>query len=177
MPGRNLKDLHKDTVNYLQIGNEASVSVGGSCGMQHWNRKGAECSLLDPWENVRARYRRGQLVKATITDVVESGALAQLEPGLKGWIDIGQMSHESAEGPGEVLSVGDDLLARIVEIDSDQHRIDLSLRTASQDIELCSVYEGVTMAVVEPEGVLDWLRDQLTGLWSWFGQLSQVLRR
>ncbi|HIC92692.1 MAG TPA: S1 RNA-binding domain-containing protein, partial [Anaerolineae bacterium] len=77
------------------------------------------------WTLVDEKYKVGQLVKGTITKVVDFGAFARIEPGLEGLIH----SSELAEG-GEAVKVGDEVTLCIVSIDSAHRRMGLSLRQA-----------------------------------------------
>ena len=81
----------------------------------------------DPWTLVDDKYKVGQLVKGTITKVVDFGAFARIEPGLEGLI----RASEFAEG-GEAVKVGDEVTLCIVSIDSAHRRMGLSLRKAQQ---------------------------------------------
>lgn len=172
-----LVELAIPTAGYSRIANDAPEPVDGPWGVSLWNLYGPQPSTLTPWERVSARYRRGQLVRAIVTNVVGSDLMIQLGPRLKGWAQIGESCDESAVGSEDRVAVGDEILGRIVEIDPDQHRIDLSFKVTSKDVELSPVYEGVTITAAEPEGVLDWLRDQLTGLWVWLGRVLEFVRR
>ncbi len=84
----------------------------------------------DPWTLVDEKYRIGQLVKGTITKVVDFGAFARIEPGLEGLIHISELSEGNLEHPSQVVREGDELTLRIISIEPMRKRIGLSLRKA-----------------------------------------------
>jgi small subunit ribosomal protein S1 len=84
----------------------------------------------DPWTIVDGRYRPGQTIEATITNVVDFGAFARLEEGLEGLIHISEIADDKIAHPSEVLHPGDHVHACILHIDSANHRLGLSIREA-----------------------------------------------
>jgi len=84
----------------------------------------------DPWTLVDERYSVGQLVRGVITNVVSFGAFMQLEEGLEGLIHISELAWGNFLHPRMVVQEGDEVTARILDIDSAHHRLALSLRQA-----------------------------------------------
>ena len=82
----------------------------------------------NPWAIVQARYEVGQVITATVTNVVDFGAFAQIDEGLEGLIHISEMPDAVATRPAAWLAVGDDVAVRIVRIDGVNHRLGLSMR-------------------------------------------------
>lgn len=82
----------------------------------------------DPWQSKIERFSVGQLVEGVITRLTKFGAFARLEGDLEGLIHISEISDHRIEHPKEVLKDGDVKTLRIIRIDTDQHRIGLSLR-------------------------------------------------
>ena len=81
----------------------------------------------DPWTIVSEKYHLGQLVPATITNVVNFGAFAQIEDGLEGLVHISELSETRIAHPAEVVRPGDQVQVRILRIDSVNHRLGLSM--------------------------------------------------
>ena len=91
----------------------------------------------DPWSLVEERYKVGQLIEGTITNVVSFGAFARIEEGLEGLIHISELAEGDFLHPRNVIKEGDRVTVRILDIDSARHRLRLSLRqawTANEDI-------------------------------------------
>ena len=84
----------------------------------------------NPWVTVEAKYYVGQVTRATITNVVDFGAFAQLEEGVEGLVHVSEMSGEKVSHPSALISEGDRVLVRILRIDSAHHRLGLSMRRA-----------------------------------------------
>lgn len=89
----------------------------------------------DPWTVVDRKYRVGQLLSATITNVVDFGAFAQIEDGLEGLIHISELAEAKVEHPSQVVNTGDEVEVRVLRIDSAGHRIALSMRQAEAEGE------------------------------------------
>lgn len=114
----------------LQPGDEVQVYV---IGINHEERKVA-LSLKrltpDPWTLVDERYSVGQLVQGVVTNVVSFGAFMQIEEGLEGLIHISELANGNFMHPRMVVQEGNKVTARILDIDSANRRLALSLRQA-----------------------------------------------
>ena len=86
----------------------------------------------NPWATVDERYRVGQIVDGTITNVVSFGAFARIEDGVEGLIHISELADENPVHPSRVVREGDVVKLRILRVDSQNHRLALSLRQASE---------------------------------------------
>lgn len=82
----------------------------------------------DPWKTVEQRYHVGQVVDATITNVVDFGAFASIEDGLEGLIHVSELAEGHFLHPRNVVNEGRKVSARILSIDGKTRRMGLSLR-------------------------------------------------
>jgi small subunit ribosomal protein S1 len=82
----------------------------------------------DPWTLVDDRYEVGQLIEAEITNVVSFGAFARVDEGLEGLIHISELAEGNFLHPRNVVKEGERVVACILNIDSVNHRLGLSLR-------------------------------------------------
>ena len=82
----------------------------------------------NPWNNIDAKYKVGDVVEVKIERIVPFGAFAQIELGLEGLIHISQISHKRIGNPSEVLKVGQYVNAKIMEIDTEKKKIELSMK-------------------------------------------------
>lgn len=87
----------------------------------------------DPWYNVEARYRPGQLVSGVIGNVTTYGAFVILEEELEGLIHISELAEGTFMHPNDVVRTGQSVTARVLSVDGRQKRLALSLRSASRD--------------------------------------------
>jgi len=82
----------------------------------------------NPWAVVEQRYKVGDIVEATVTNVVDFGLFAQIEEGLEGLVHISEIADERISHPGDVASPGDQVLVSVLKIDSARHRLSLSMK-------------------------------------------------
>jgi small subunit ribosomal protein S1 len=82
----------------------------------------------DPWETVGERYKIGETVEGTITNVVDFGAFACIEEGLEGLIHVSELAEGHFLHPRNVVNEGQHITARVLSIDSRARRLGLSLR-------------------------------------------------
>jgi small subunit ribosomal protein S1 len=83
----------------------------------------------EPWSTLNERYALGQVVQATVTQLVPFGAFARIEDGIEGLIHISEFGDEHVQHPQHVLQEGDSVAVRIIRIDPTRKRMGLSLRT------------------------------------------------
>ena len=115
---------------------------------------------LDPWTQVQTRYQVGQDVQVKVVKVTNFGAFAELEDGVEGLIHLSELSREKINDPEEVVSVGQDLEAKIIKIDVETRKIGLSVRAFVEENERQDVRDvnrqgtdTVTLGDTAPEGM------------------------
>jgi small subunit ribosomal protein S1 len=84
----------------------------------------------DPWSTVKERYALETVVTGKVTRVVDFGAFVELEPGLEGLVHISELDNRRVRAASDVVKPGQEVKARIMEIDKDSRRISLSVRRA-----------------------------------------------
>ncbi len=87
----------------------------------------------NPWTQVDELYHVGQLVEGTVSRVAQFGAFVSLDPGIEALLHTSQISDPAPEDPTLVLREGQQLLMRVISIESDKQRLGLSLKEVSQD--------------------------------------------
>jgi len=98
--------------------------------------------LNDPWQDIESRFSRDQDVTVKVIRLADFGAFVEIEPGVEGLIHISQLSRARVEKPGDVLQVGQEVTARILEIDPATRRIRLSIKALQPEDERRSREEG-----------------------------------
>jgi small subunit ribosomal protein S1 len=127
-----LSELSWDRIQHpreiLEVGQEVKVKVINID--KEKKRIGLSMRALadDPWTSRVEKFSVGQLVEGVITRLTKFGAFARLEGDIEGLIHISEIADHRIDHPKEVLKEGDVCTLRIVRIDTDQHRIGLSLR-------------------------------------------------
>ena len=84
--------------------------------------------IKDPWEEIAAKYPIGGKVKGTVNRFSQFGAFVQLDDEINGLIHLSEISDKKVEDPKNFLSIGDEVVAVVINIDRDEHRIGLSLK-------------------------------------------------
>lgn len=87
--------------------------------------------LPNPWQAIEERYRPGQLVEGTITNIAKFGAFAEVEEGLEGLIHLSEICDDEISSPYDRLDKGNQVLARILQVDGPKRRLALSLKIES----------------------------------------------
>ena len=87
----------------------------------------------NPWEIFKANYKVGDVVKATIVSITNFGAFAQIIDGVDGLIHISQIADRKVENVKDVLSVGEVVDVKIIDIDTESKRISISIRALLED--------------------------------------------
>ena len=87
----------------------------------------------NPWEIFRSKYAVGDVVKATIVSITSFGAFAQIIDGVDGLIHISQIADKKVENVKDILSVGDEVDVKIIDIDEESKRISISMRALLED--------------------------------------------
>lgn len=82
----------------------------------------------NPWEIFKANYSIGDVVKATIVSITSFGAFARIIDGIDGLIHISQIADKKVENVKDILSVGDEVDVKIIDIDTEAKRISISIR-------------------------------------------------
>lgn len=82
----------------------------------------------DPWQIFSSQYSIGDVVKATIVSITSFGAFAQIVDGVDGLIHISQIADKKVENVKDILTVGDVVDVKIIDIDPESKRISISMR-------------------------------------------------
>lgn len=82
----------------------------------------------NPWDKVKGKYNVGDIVKVKITKLMPFGAFAELEKGIEGLIHISQICERKITKPEEELEVNKKVNAKIINIDEENKKIELSIR-------------------------------------------------
>jgi small subunit ribosomal protein S1 len=121
-PSEVLEKGQKITVKVLSIDPESEkISVG------------LKQMDSDPWEDVVKSHPIGSVIEAEIAKIVNFGAFARLENGVEGLIHISEISKDPIEKPEQALTVGDKVQAKVINIDSSNRKIGLSIRQQLED--------------------------------------------
>jgi 4-hydroxy-3-methylbut-2-enyl diphosphate reductase len=88
-----------------------------------------------PWDNVSEKYNAGDIVKGKVVRIVPFGAFVQLEPSIDGLVHISQISAQRLEKVEDALRVGQEVEAKVLEVDSEKRKISLSIKALLPVVE------------------------------------------
>ena len=82
----------------------------------------------DPWSNIEEKYPVGAIVLGKVVRFADFGAFIELEPSVDALVHISQISHKRVNDISEFLEIGQEVKAKIVEINKENKRIELSIK-------------------------------------------------
>jgi len=94
----------------------------------------------DPWQTFANSHEVGQLVYGRITKLVPFGGFAQVGEGIEGLVHISEMSAHHVDSPEQVVTPGEELWVKIIDLDLARRRISLSIKQAAEGGELAEEY-------------------------------------
>jgi small subunit ribosomal protein S1 len=112
----------------LEIGQDVKVKVLDIDRERQRISLGLKQTQSDPWQQVLETYNEGDEVEGRVTKVVTFGAFVEIMPGVEGLVHISELAQHHVENPREVVSQGDLVKARIIEVDAERRRLSLSLK-------------------------------------------------
>ena len=101
----------------LDIGQEVQVKVLDIDRERQRISLGLKQTQSDPWQQVIDSYDEGDVVEGRVTKVVTSGGFVEILPGVEALVQISELAQHHAENPREVVSLGETVGAKIMEMD------------------------------------------------------------
>ncbi len=89
----------------------------------------------DPWKTVEERYEVGKEITGTVTNLTDFGIFVELEEGIEGLVHVSEISKEKIKTPVGKFNVGDIITARVMNINSEERRIGLSIKRLEMEDE------------------------------------------
>jgi small subunit ribosomal protein S1 len=97
----------------------------------------------DPWKTVAERYEVGKEITGTVTNLTDFGIFVELEEGIEGLVHVSEISKEKIKTPVGKYNIGDVITARVMNINSDERRIGLSIKRMEMEDEQSLLSEYV----------------------------------
>ncbi|HEU4673953.1 MAG TPA: 30S ribosomal protein S1 [Candidatus Limnocylindrales bacterium] len=133
--------VHKSELSWNKVNNpESGYRIGDEVEAEviDINHERGRISLSirrlqpDPWESTVADFKVGDIIDGTVTKLVNFGAFVRVRDGLEGLIHISELSHQRVAHPGDVVHEGQQLKLKIISLESERHRLGLSLKQAEE---------------------------------------------
>jgi small subunit ribosomal protein S1 len=90
----------------------------------------------DPWREFERKHQAGEVIDGAVTKLVPFGAFVRVGEGIEGLVHISELSEQHVESPEQVVSVGQPVRVKVVDVDVSRRRISLSMRRVSEEPEL-----------------------------------------
>ena len=119
----------------VAVGDMLEVFVKEIDAEKHKISLGYKNEKDNPWEILKNEYPVCTVTKVKIVSTTTFGAFAQIIPGIDGLIHISQISNERVNKVADVLNVGDEVEAKVTEIDFEKKRVSLSMRAVNEAAE------------------------------------------
>ena len=141
--------IHVSELSWKHVDHPGSVvAVGDEVTVQvldvDYDRERISLSLnatqQDPWQEFAGTHRVGELVYGRVTKLVPFGAFVQVGEGIEGLVHISEMSAHHVDAPEQVVTPGEELWVKIIDLDLQRRRISLSIKQAAEGGEVAEEY-------------------------------------
>lgn len=96
----------------------------------------------NPWLDAAVKYAPGNIVEGRVARMTDFGAFVELEPGVDALLHVSQISREHVEKPADILSIGQEIEAKVVDFNEEDRKISLSMKALqAQQNELARDYD------------------------------------
>ena len=95
----------------------------------------------DPWQEFASDHRAGELVYGRVTKLVPFGSFVQVGDGIEGLVHISEMSAHHVDLPEQVVTPGEELWVKIIDLDLQRRRISLSIKQAAEGGVVAAEYQ------------------------------------
>lgn len=92
----------------------------------------------DPWQTFARLHQIGQIVPGKVTKLVPFGAFVRVGDGIEGLVHVSELAERHVEIPEQVVSVGDDVMVKVIDIDLERRRVSLSLKQANEGVDVAA---------------------------------------
>src|SRR5439155_2695609 len=124
----------------VQVGDEVTVQVLDVDLERERISLSLKATQTDPWQEFADSHDVGELVYGRVTKLVPFGAFVQVGDGIEGLVHISEMAVHHVEQPDQVVTPGEELWVKIIDIDLDRRRISLSIKQAAEGGEVAAEY-------------------------------------
>ena len=141
--------IHVSELSWKHVDHPGSVvAVGDEVSVQvldvDLDRERISLSLKatqqDPWQEFATTHRVGELVYGRVTKLVPFGSFVQVGDGIEGLVHISEMSAHHVDLPEQVVTPGEELWVKIIDLDLARRRISLSIKQAAEGGEVAEEY-------------------------------------
>jgi small subunit ribosomal protein S1 len=125
----------------VQVGDEITVQVLEVDLDRERISLSLKATQQDPWQEFASSHRVGELVYGRVTKLVPFGAFVQVGDGIEGLVHISEMSAHHVDLPEQVVTPGEELWVKIIDLDLQRRRISLSIKQAAEGGTVSAEYQ------------------------------------
>ena len=140
--------IHVSELSWKHVDHPSSVvTVGDEVEVVEVDRERERISLSlkatqqDPWQEFANGHKVGELVYGRVTKLVPFGSFVQVGDGIEGLVHISEMSAHHVELPEQVVTPGEELWVKIIDLDLQRRRISLSIKQAAEGGVVAAEYQ------------------------------------
>ena len=143
----------KKPKDILKVGQEIKVSI------KELDKENKRIKLIydkkgpNPWDVIAEKYKVSDVVTVKITNLAPFGAFAKIDKGVEGLIHISQICEKRINKPEEVLKIGQKVNAKIISMDVENKKIELSIRELEGTSNELSEDEEKSMVTAESKDI------------------------
>ena len=119
----------------VEVGQEVTVEVLDVDMDRERVSLSLKATQEDPWQLFARTHALGQVVPGKVTKLVPFGAFVRVEDGIEGLVHISELAQRHVDMAEQVVSVGEELFVKVIDIDLDRRRISLSLKQANEGVD------------------------------------------
>ncbi len=127
-----ISELSWDRVEHpsdvVQVGDRVQVYVLGVKPNQRKIALSLKRLQPDPWERVEEKFHAGDIVEGIVTHIARFGAFVRLDDGIEGLVHVSEMGEAPCPNPWDMLSIGEQVRVRVLQVDGANRRLALTLR-------------------------------------------------
>jgi small subunit ribosomal protein S1 len=139
----------------LEIGQTVEVKVLDIDRDRQRISLGLKQTQSDPWQQVIENYHENDVVEGRVTKVVTFGAFVEILPGVEGLVHISELAQHHVENPREVVSQGQPVNVKIIEVDGERRRLSLSLKRVEDSDPVQPRADGAESVHTAPRPAID----------------------
>lgn len=156
--------LHISEMSWGRIENPKKVfKVGQEVEAFIKSIKGSKIALSmkfpdkNPWLNADEKYAIGNIVTGKVARMTDFGAFVELVPGVDALLHVSQISKDHVDKPSDVLTIGQEIEAKIVDFNSEDRKISISIKA----LEMDKATEDESKATIEiPQEILEAAKEE-----------------
>ncbi len=116
----------------LEVGQEVKVKVLSVDFDKNRISLSIKQTLPEPWDDIEEKAPAGAVLDGTVKRLTDFGAFVEVFPGVEGLVHISQIAHEHIATPGDVLSEGENVKVKVLDVDPDRKRLALSIKALTE---------------------------------------------